>query len=639
MDEILEMPVREEPVQTGLTHRIGPKEVQEALKILHDYKEGKTNLENRVVKDELWYKLRHWEIIRRKEEREKPQLRGPEPASAWLFNAIMNKHADAMDNYPEPVVLPREPSDDETAKVLSSVLPVIMENAHFEDTYSAAWWDKLKHGTSVYGIFWDSEKDNGIGDIDIHQIDLLKLFWEPGITDIQDSRNMFILDMVDTDLLEEAYPQYKGKLSGQSVNIQEYIFDDDVNTDDKSVVVDWYYKVKGEDGRTILHYCKFCNDCVLFATENTPELAERGYYDHGMYPVVFDTLFPEQGTPVGFGYVAICKDPQIYIDKLNAHIMESSLIGTKTRYLVSDTTNINEDDLKDIEKPTVRVEGSISNDRVQQMVVQPISQVYLQVQQQRIEEMKDTVGNRDVNSGQAGAGVTAAAAIAALQEAGNKTSRDMIAASYRAHNKICWFILELMRQFYQEQRVFRITLPNGAYDFAAISNASMLDQTSEGPMGEIFVRKPIFDLKIKAQKKNPFSRMELNELAKELYSMGFFDPNRAQEAMLALNMMSFEGIEKVREQVEEGQTLMNIVQQMSQQMDQMAAIIQALTGKDMGLGMQPAAAPAAGAPQEKKPSAPMTDSVMQAQTPMTGYGQRLAERSKPDVAVTKDLTK
>ena len=195
--------------------RIGRAEIAEAISILSDYKKGKASLEERVVQDELWWELRHWEAIRKGKQRtDNPEYRGPEPSSAWLFNAILNKHADAMDNYPEPVVLPRERSDEESAKVLSSVLPVILEYNDYEQTYSDNWWEKLKHGTAAYGVFWNSAKDNGLGDVDIREIDLLKLFWEPGVTDIQKSRNLFIVDLVDEDLLEQQYPEHKGHLSG-----------------------------------------------------------------------------------------------------------------------------------------------------------------------------------------------------------------------------------------------------------------------------------------------------------------------------------------------------------------------------------------------------------------------------------------
>lgn len=611
--------------------RIGNEEVAQAIDILTRYKQGKANLEERVVQDELWWELRHWEAIRR--GKKAAQEMRPEPSSAWLFNAILNKHADAMDNYPEPVVLPRERSDEESAKVLSSVLPVILEYNDYEQTYSDNWWEKLKHGTAAYGVFWNSAKENGLGDVDIREIDLLKLFWEPGITDIQQSRNLFIVELVDEDLLEEQYPEHKGKLKGGAVDVKQYIYDDTVDTSNKAVVVDWYYKVQAPNGQTVLQYAKFVGDTLLFASENEPEYRDRGWYDHGLYPVVLDVLFPEKGTPVGFGYVAICKDPQLYIDKLSANIMENSMMTTKKRFFVSESTGINEEEFLDWSKPLVHVQGELDDRRIKEIVCNPLNNIYLSVAQMKIEEMKDTAANRDVNSGGSGSGITAAAAIAALQEAGNKASRDMIAASYRTHVKINSMCIELIRQFYDETRSFRITgeMP-GSYQFIDMSNAGIKEQ----PMGMSsdgvpLFRKPIFDLKIKAQKKNPFSRAEQNERAKELYAAGFFNPERAQEAMGALEMMEFEGIDKVKERVQQGQTLLNICQQLSQQLDQMALIVQSLTGRDMGIGQPAAASSGQTASVPAGSEKTMGESMMQAQTPMTDYGTRLAKRSTPNM--------
>ena len=620
--------------------RIGEKEIARASEILTDYKNGKANLENRIVEDELWWELRHWEVMRRERKKSgKDTDARPEPTSAWLFNSILNKHADAMDNYPEPVVLPRERSDEESAKVLSSVLPVVLEYNDYEQTYSDNWWEKLKHGTAAYGVFWNSSKENGLGDIDIQEIDLLKLFWEPGVTDIQKSRNLFIAELVDEDLLEQMYPEHKGKLKGGTIDVKQYIYDDTVDTSNKSVVVDWYYKVRNASGRTILHYAKFVGDTLLFASENEEEYRERGWYDHGEYPVILDVLFPEKGTPVGFGYVAICKDPQLYIDKLSANILENAMMTTRKRFFASDSTGINEEEFKDWNKPIVHVQGELDDRRLQEIVTQPLSSIYLEVMNQKVEEMKDTASNRDVNSGSTGSGVTAAAAIAALQEAGNKASRDMISASYRTHVKINSMCIELMRQFYDETRSFRITGNTpGSYQFIDMDNSAIQEQELPAayPGQTPIYRRPIFDVKIKAQKKNPFSRMEQNERAKELYGLGFFNPERAQEALGALEMMEFEGIDKVREQVQQGQTLLNICQQMSQQMDQMALLLQALTGKDMGVGAEPQ-----GSGNSQGGSRPagrsagggsgLASAVTQAQTPMTDYGTRLAARSTPNM--------
>ena len=618
--------------RTEQTPTITDRDVERGIDLLTKYKDGKSNLENRIVNDELWWELRHWEGIGQskakrvdksgKEVTSTPPE--PKPSSAWLFNTIQNKHADAMDNYPEPVVLPRERSDEQSAKTLSQILPVVQEYNHFEQVYSDNWWEKLKHGTAVYGIFWDPQKDNGLGDIEIRDIDLLKLFWEPGITDIQKSRNLFIVDLVDNDLLDSEYPQLKGKQKGKVVDVKEYIYDDNVDTSDKSVVVDWYYKVKTPDGRTALHYIKFVGSTLLYASENDPEYRERGFYDHGMYPVVLDVMYPEKGTPIGFGYVAICKDPQLYIDKLSANILENAMMATKKRFFVSDTTAINEQEFLDWNRPLVHVNGPLDDGRIQEIVTQPLSDIYVTVAQMKIEEMKDTAANRDVNSGGT-TNVTAAAAIAALQEAGNKASRDMIAASYRAYTQINTLCVELMRQFYDLSRSFRITGEGSEYQFIDFDNTGLQDQvTGLDTMGNPMFRRPVFDLKIKAQKKNPFSRMEQNERAKELYAMGFFAPENAQASLIALDMMDFEGIQTVKEKVMQGQTLLNMVMQMSQQLAAITGALMPQEETQSGGGTNTAESGGGGGNG-------LASGIMEAQTPMTGYGQALAKRSTPSV--------
>lgn len=614
---------------------VDEKRIKEAAAILEKYKAGKANLEERIVQDELWYELRHWEVIRHRHE----AAMKAEPTSAWLFNTILNKHADAMDNYPEPVVLPRERSDEESAKNLTSILPVIMENNDFEEVYWDQWWEKLKHGTGVYGVFWNPEKENGLGDVDIRGIDILNVFWEPGIENVQDSRNLFIVSLVDEDILDMQYPDHAGKMKGDPINVKKYIYDDAVDTSEKVLVVDWYYKTRGQ-GHTILHYCKFVGNEILFASENDPQYAQRGWYDHGLYPIVFDVLFPEKGTPVGFGFVSICKDPQLYVDKLYGNLLESALMGTKKRFFISNSTGVSEEEFADWSRQLVHVEGELTDARIREIEVSPPSAAYINLLQQKIDEMKETSSNRDVNNGGGGSQVTAAAAIAALQEAGNKTSRDMISTAYRHYRDVLRITIELIRQFYDLSRSFRITgkLP-GEYEFIQMSNALLKPQPSGvDAMGQELFRKPIFDLKIKAQKKNPFSRMEENERAKELYGMGFFNPDRAQEALGALEMMDFEGIDKVKEQVNQGQTLLNVIKQLQMQIMQMQAA--------MGIAPQGPGAPQQGAPQgaprqSEGPSEPENpgkagrdnpaSGIMQSRQPMTSYGQRLAERSKPSI--------
>ena len=625
---------------------IGEKEIAKAVEILQKYKEGKSNLEKKIVENEQWYKMRHWDLVRGGSNDGKRTAGDdrPEPASAWLFNSLANKHADAMDNYPEPNVLPREQDDEKDADVLSSIIPVILERNDFEDTYSNGWWYKLKHGATPYGVFWNNRLENGMGDIDIKQLDLLNIFWESGITDIQDSRNLFIVTLADTDLLEQQYPQLKSKLGGKIIDVKEYVYDDTVDTSDKSVVVDWYYK-KIEGERTVLHFCKFVGNHVLFATENEPENYPNGWYAHGQYPVVLDVLFPEAGTPVGFGYLSIMKDPQMYIDKLSQVILENSVMATKPRYFAKKNTGINEEEFLDWSKPIVHVEGQISDEHLVPIDRPSLPSGVLDVLQMKIDELKETSSNRDFAQGSTSSGVTSGAAIAALQEAGNKTSRDMISASYRCYTKLNYLIIELIRQFYDENRSFRIIGKEGAFEYVQYNNSRIqgvpLDPAFAGqqfdPSYQQATRMPMFDIVIKAQKRSAYSRMAQNELAKELYNLGLFEPDRAEPAMTCLEMMDFEGDDKVKQKVQQGQTLLNMVQQLQAQAQQLNLMLARLTGQDMlgqmQMAQQQMMATAAPQPQQSANSGQTLASKQEsaAKAHLTNYGLKLAERAKPDM--------
>ncbi len=562
--------------------RISKERIQRAEQTLKEYREGKTALDARIVDNEQWYKLRHWEQIKGKSR----NPGDPEPASAWLFNCIANKHADAMDNTPQPAVLPREEGDKGDARLLSSVLPAVLEQCEFEHTYSEVWWYKLKTGTGVYGVFWDARKNNGLGDIDIRKIDLLNMFWEPGISDIQQSRNLFVLELKDNELLQEQYPQLRNRLSSPVQETARYHYDDNIDTSKKSVVVDWYYKVD-RGGQTVLHYCKFCAGEVLYASEDDGAYAERGYYDHGKYPFVFDSMFAVEGSPAGFGYIDVGKDAQLYIDKLDQTIVKHAVAGARLRFFVRGDGAVNEQEYADTTKEFVHFTGAGNpQESIFPIEVPNLSSAYIEVRNGKVEELKETTGNRDFSQGGTTSGITAASAIAALQEAGSKLSRDMIKSSYRTFGQICYMCIDLMRQFYTEQRYFRIVGERGAMEFVQFSGQQIAAKPQTDALGrDAGYRLPIFDIKVTSQKASPFSTVAQNERAKELYGMGFFSPDMADQALAALDMMDFEGIDEVRQRISQNQTLAQQVQMLQDRCMQLATIVDSMQGTTIGQGM------------------------------------------------------
>ena len=547
--------------------------LQEANQILQEYKAGKKNLEQRVIANEQWYKLRHWDYIRGKEQRQ------TEPASGWLFNAIASKHADMMDSFPMANILPRESGDKEQAKKLTAIVPVVMEQADYEEVYSEHCDAKLRSGTGITGVFWNPQKLNGLGDVDIREMDVLSLFWEPGVTDIQKSKHVFSLELRDNELLEQQYPELKGKLTGTSSTVSEYIHDDTVSTKGKSLVVDWYYK-KLQNGRTVLHYCKYTGENVLFASENDDGYRDRGWYDHGLYPFVFDPMFRVKGSPCGFGYIDLAKSAQEYIDKSNQAMLQNLLVNARPRYFIRNDGSVNEEEFADMNRDLIHVDGNLGQDSVIPVKGSPLHGNFITLVNNKIEELKEITGNRDISNGGTTSGVTAASAIAAMQEAGSKLSRDANKASFRAYRKVVYLVIELIRQFYDLERCFRIQGDQGQESFERFSNRGIKPQVQAAGMGlEKTYRLPLFDIEVSVQKKNAYSQLSQNELAIQFYNSGFFDPARADQVLACLDIMDFDRKQLVIEKIQTNQTMYAMLQQAQQRCFQLAQLVDKLTGK------------------------------------------------------------
>ena len=554
---------------------------QELTAVLQKYKAGKQSLERRVIAAENWWKLRN-----RFEEDKRPGASSAgdfRAVSGWLHNVIVSKHADAMEAYPEPVILPREPDDRAEAELLSAVVPCILEQNAFERTWSDAMWQKLKTGTAAYRVGWDPDKLGGLGDISIERVDLLNLFWEPGIADIQRSKFVFCTHLEDNDELEEEFPQLCGRLRGNPFTATRFLYDDAVSLDGKSTVVEAYYRRK-RAGRTVLHYVKYVGDTVLYSTEegDTPQASPfrgkcpvrtlgdggaklgqvpssdpaalsvslsldsspeggakneaPGLYAHGRYPFVLDPLFPVEGSPCGYGFVDLCHNNQTAIDLMRSAIIKNTVVGATPRYFQRIDGSVNEEEFADLGRALVHVSVNLGEDSLRQIGFSPLSGVYMDVLNSSIQELRETSGNTETSTGNISSGVTAASAIAALQEASGKGSRDSTRSSYIAYAQIVELCIELIRQFYGLPRSFRIAGRAGAEEYIRFSNAGLCPRPQ--PFGAAL---PVFDVKVSAQKRNAYSRLSQNELAMELYRMGIFDEGKEQEALSCLRMMEFDG--------------------------------------------------------------------------------------------------
>ena len=487
---------------------IGEREVSEALAELRDWRRAREGIDARIKENRAY-----WKMTRRAGE-------GASGGSAtaptgWLFNTVVNRHADAMDALPEPCVLPREEDDEEAARILSSILPAILDNCDFEQLYSDLWWSKLIDGFAITGVYWSPSASGGAGDVTLERLDPLNVYWEPGIRDISDSRSVYTLEQVHNSNLIGRWPYLAPELRRGG--------------GDYTTVIDRYYRRGGE-----LHFMRMACGKLLYASENDPTV-RGGWYAHGRYPFVFDVMYPEDGSLTGFGAVDAAKGAQAQIDRLESVIMKNAMAHSRPRYFVRLDGGVSEEEFADMSNDLVHVSSSaLGDDSIRQITPSPLGDVYPEILKMKINELKETTGNRDFTQGFTSGGVTSGRAITALQESGNKLARDIIKGSYRALSRVCLLIIELIRQFYAAPRSFRVREGEG-------SRCVRWDNRALCASG----RSPLFDVRVEQYKASPANRETANERAMTLWNGGFFRAENRAEALAALELMDFDGKEKL----------------------------------------------------------------------------------------------
>lgn len=534
---------------------------------------------NRVKRAEEWYRLNNTIMENTTQKVELGKDGGFAAQSAWVFNIVANKRADHVRACPTTEFMPREPGDLEAAKLMSRVAPYLLERFKWPRVWAETSTRKIKLGTGHYKIYWDKDRENGLGDVSIKSVSTLNLAWQPTVTNIQESEYIFQHEYITWGRLEAMFPGLKERRQIYTAGSIPEFWPDQERRDkaDMAVLVEAWYKLAVPNGlgsmRQVLHkimYIDGVDDEPLYASEDDPNCANEGYYRHGLYPYVFDPLFGLEDSACGLGYVDIGVNPQTAIDILNTAFIKNAAVGAIPRYMTQEGgATIDEGELLDTSKPILHVKsGSIDERVLREVPHKGLDGNYIAVRDGMIQELRETTGNTETSTGNTGSGVTAASAIAALQEASNKISDASISDSYNAFVGVMEQAVELVRQFYTVPRYARITGQGGGLDFVQLSSSDMMQGG----------RNVQFDISVKATRMRGFDRVAHNELALQFYGLGFFDPSRAEQALMAIDMMDFPGkdalVQKIGENAAMHQKLVQYMQMAlsyAQQVDPAAA--------------------------------------------------------------------
>jgi hypothetical protein len=566
---------------------IGLDEIHEAMQTFRKYQNSKKPYDERFKQAFREYNLLYTEAtapqIKTDDNGRPRKVLVPHRKGAQALNVIMNKHADAMDNYPEIICLPRAQDDEQAAKTLNSVIPCIHKRNGFIRTYSDEQLDKFVGGCGCYAVLWDKTAENGLGDIAISRVDILNLFWEPHIENIQDSANVFFARYYDEEGIRKVYPELESVSTASLGLVEHETYDNSNKSNDKVILIDWYYKKNGE-----LHLCKFVGDHILYSSENEG----KPIYDHGKYPFVLEPMFRLRDTPVGFGFMDVVRAPQNQLDELKHDMLVNIKVNSQPRVYANTGVGVNNDDMTDLDKTVIEVNGQLQGN-IAPVESKELASGAWSLYDRLSNEIKETSATNDASNGASAAGVTSGSAIAALQEAGGKVSRDSNKLAQEAMTELAQLEIELMRQFYNLPRIFRITGENNQTTYEEFDNTDLRKQPltytdTDGQTvnytdedGNILERLPIFDIDVKAQKASPFATAAQNEIMMNLFQMGAFNPQAADATLVMLDGMTFEGKEKLIEKIKQNQTLSQAVQKLSNKVQMLEAMNASRTAADV----------------------------------------------------------
>lgn len=494
--------------------------VQKAYELFGEFYRATAAFRRKCIDNEEYWKANHWHDV------EKKDIDEPRPVTPVLFSTLESMLADVMDNYPEPVLLGEEPGDDTLALQLGDIIKFILKRRGYRETYRAKCRQALKKGASVQEVYWDKSLYNGLGDINMRSWDIKNFLWDTKSEDIQEGRACFKFRFYPKEWYKQRYPSKVDEFKPDGYTREGF---DPYNKDEDIMLIEyWYRRHDSKTGKTFCHMALLAGNTLL---ERSEAIKPEGMYSHGKYPFIVESVFPIEGQPVGLGFIDIFKNLQMYADKLDQIIMKNALMSGRVKMLINRGADLDEAALCDWSKEIVRG-NRIDDASLRWIQPQQLSPAVMNHFYNKLQTIKDESGQTQYNRGEAGKGITAAAAILALQEAGNKRIRMVIDGMYDGFEQMVRMIIALIEEFYSESRRFRLQGDNGEY--TAMFGSDLLRRDIGGGL----YRNVEFDISVHVQKQTPYRTLYQNELAMDLLKAGVLQPNEA------LELMTFEGKDK-----------------------------------------------------------------------------------------------
>ncbi|HWS31046.1 MAG TPA: hypothetical protein VN512_13150 [Clostridia bacterium] len=484
-------------------------------KLFEEYRSAYAAEWERLEDCERMYRGEHWYGVEAKDNE-------PQPVTPIIQSTIENVHADLMDNIPEAII---EAEDPDTDTRVALVVDAVIKQNHDAASYAKEYWllahDILTGGYMVQEIGYNPVLNNGLGGAFVRRTSARTFMADPLVTELQDSRAVFKFASKPIAWMEQHYPEYKGQFL-PDIAAADTPRDGSITRDDtKNVLLIecWQREFDKATSSYKVHMCKVGGHKLL---EDSRKTKPEGYFKHGEYPFIVTPLYVREGTCLGLGFVDMFKTSQKYADKLDQIVLKNAVMASKMKMLVTEGSGFDVDDLRDWSKE-VHVGQTLNG--IQWFPTPPLPAYIIEYIERIRNSIKEESGANEFSRGGTAGGITAASAVAMLQEMSNKRSRTATRQMHEAFKDAIRMEIEVEREFNELPREVTITV-DGQKERAAF-DSSMLEKTT--PKGNTL---PIeFSISIKVQKENRWTSQANNEFILSLVQAGQLPMDIALEAM------------------------------------------------------------------------------------------------------------
>ena len=311
--------------------------------------------EQRFYRGDHWFGLRPPEVSQQR----------PNSVDNVAWSQIESITAKLCSWEPYPEFEPQEQQDEPKAQELNAYMPYELRCIRFHPKHIRAVRRMAIHGPLIYKVVYDPTIEGGSGmyryngNNDIIPVEMGSFFPDPRIRDFIDlqraAANMFHFRK-PMEYFKQRWPKQGAKVQPDMDEDDVFIYDQDdysmrnFNTDrtggdgvseiKTAGLIEYWYRGKPkimsrEDKQLFKELAdeklmegKDPSECIakskgtmngihcLYLTVGGVFLEHKSYvYDHGHYPIVARTLFPDEDNPWGKGYMRDMIKPQVMLNK------------------------------------------------------------------------------------------------------------------------------------------------------------------------------------------------------------------------------------------------------------------------------------------------------------------------------------